>query len=61
MKDMINPKQLSIQLMSGKYDPFINKLLNMSYPDLEQFAINFYKERGIDLPTKLEELKRKYG
>lgn len=58
---MINPKQLSIQLMNGKYDPVINKLLNMSYPELEKFAINFYKERGIDLPKTLEELKKKYG
>ncbi len=61
MNYMNNPKQLVMQFLNGRNDPTINKLMNMSYPELEQFATNFFKERGIDLPTKLEEIKRKYS
>ena len=38
--------------------PMINKMMNMSYPELEQFATNYCKERGIDFPKALDEIKR---
>lgn len=36
----------------------LNRLINMSYPELEQFANNYCKERGIDLKKTLEQIKR---
>ena len=41
--------------------PMINKMMSMSYPELEQFATNYCKERGIDLQQALEEMKRMMG
>lgn len=36
----------------------LNRLMNMSYPELENFANNYFKERGIDLNKALEQIKR---
>ena len=58
---MNDPRQIVMQFLGGRMNPMINKLMNMSYPQLQQFATNYCKERGIDLPKTLEEIKRKYG
>lgn len=54
----MNPKQMVMQMLSRNTNPMINKLMNMSEPELYQFATNYCKERGIDFPKALEEIKR---
>ena len=58
MVDMINPKQLALNLMQQTRNPMISKLMNMSEPELYQFATNFYKEQGVDFPKVLEDFKK---
>ncbi len=58
---MRNPKQMVMNYLTTNSNPMINKLMSMSYPELEQFATNYCKERGIDFPQALEQIKRMMG
>lgn len=61
---MRNPKEMVVNYLrtnSHPMFPMINKLMSMSYPELEQFATNYCKERGIDFPQALEQIKRIWG
>lgn len=57
---MINPQQIVMNFLAinPNQKATLNRLMNMSYPELEQFANNYCKERGIDLKKALEEIKR---
>lgn len=54
----MNPKQIVMQMLGRNTNPMINKLMNMSEPELYQFATNYCKERGIDFPRALDEIKK---
>ena len=56
---MINPKQLVLNMMQQTRNPMIEKLIRTDSKSLEQFAINYCNERGIDFYKTLEEFKRR--
>ncbi len=61
MLNMINPKQLALNLIQQTRNPMIEKLMKMDYKDLEQFAVNYCNERGVDFHKEFDEFKRKNG
>lgn len=56
---MINPKQLVLNMIHRNGNPMISKLMNMNYEQLEQFAVNYCNERGVDFHKEFDEFKRK--
>ena len=61
MLNMINPKQLALNLIQQTRNPMREKLMKMDYKDLEQFAVNYCNERGVDFHKEFDEFKRKNG
>lgn len=39
----------------------VKKLMNMNYQQLEQFAVNYCNERGVDFHKEFDNFKRKNG
>ena len=39
----------------------VKKLMNMNYEQLEQFAVNYCNERGVDFHKEFGEFKRQNG
>jgi hypothetical protein len=58
---MNDPRQILMQFLGGRMNPTVNKLMNMSYPELEKFAINYCKECGVDFNKELDKLKQRFS
>ena len=58
---ILNPKQLVLNMIQTNSNPMITKLMNMNYQQLEQFAVNYCNERGVDFHKEFDNFKRKNG
>ena len=57
----MNPKQMVMNMIQNNTNPMVRKLMNMNYEQLEQFAVNYCNERGVDFHKEFDEFKRKNG